>query len=272
MVSSNNVSAKEPLTVFIDNQEVKFNVQPVIKNGRTLVEFRTLFERFGFEVKWESSQRKIIGAKGSDTLQMQIGKKEASINNKTILELDVAPEIINNRTFIPLRFVSEVSGGLVHFFPRTKEIYIFYSLNYKLNYAINVNELEAVRLFLQMGADPNFVNSYDQSMLIEAMREGTDVKIVKALLEAGANPNTKDYNGLSPLVRATQFLRPDIVQLLLQHGADINSKTNIGKSVLDVAKDQVNQDLVDWAKEKTKEIITILEHELRINKKINTAA
>jgi ankyrin repeat protein len=48
--------------------------------------------------------------------------------------------------------------------------------------------------------------------------------LLKALLERGANPNTRGEYGFTPLYCAAAFGYNDSVLLLLQHGADVNAK------------------------------------------------
>lgn len=50
--------------------------------------------------------------------------------------------------------------------------------------------------------------------------------IQRILLDAGANPNCKDHEGESVLVRAAGSGYPDVVRLLLERGAEVNSTTN----------------------------------------------
>lgn len=60
-------------------------------------------------------------------------------------------------------------------------------------------------------------------------------QIVKALLASGANPNTADANGASPLTYAAQFNHVKVVELLMKAGADPNQKDQSGLSPIDYA-------------------------------------
>jgi ankyrin repeat protein len=74
--------------------------------------------------------------------------------------------------------------------------------------------------------------------LTEAARMG-DVKAVEAALDDGADVNTRDADGITPLMHAARGDRPEIakpsmtdhpevVELLIKRGADINAKTDSG--------------------------------------------
>jgi len=59
------------------------------------------------------SMSKATYAEENKVIELFIGKTSVFINGKVGTPLDVAPVITNNRTFVPLRFVSEVLGAKV---------------------------------------------------------------------------------------------------------------------------------------------------------------
>ncbi|MBD0378938.1 copper amine oxidase N-terminal domain-containing protein [Paenibacillus sedimenti] len=87
-----------------------------VKDGRTLVPFRKLFETLGFTVKWveEGSVRKAIGTKNGLSIELTINSTNGIVNCKAVA-LDVPAQIIDGHTMVPLRFVSESSGNHVAF-------------------------------------------------------------------------------------------------------------------------------------------------------------
>jgi len=96
---------------------------PYIKEGRTLIPFRRIFEALGMDVGWDPVLR-MVTAKGNNIeMTLYIGKKIALVNGQE-KELDVPAEITNNRTFVPLRFVSENCGADVAWDDSTKSVYI----------------------------------------------------------------------------------------------------------------------------------------------------
>lgn len=99
----------QPLVVLNGQRVVFADVQPYIKNGRTLLPYRALLEMLGADISWEPNLQRVTASLNGNVIQLTIGKKTATVNNQTIL-LDVAPEIKNSRTMIPLRFVSESLG------------------------------------------------------------------------------------------------------------------------------------------------------------------
>jgi len=117
-----NAAALEPIRVFVNGQEVKMDVKPVIISGRTLVPFRALGEALGIQVEWKEATREVL-AYGQTTVRLKIDSKQAVVNGQTY-QLDVPARIIGNRTMIPLRFFSERLGATVDWQDQTRRIYI----------------------------------------------------------------------------------------------------------------------------------------------------
>ncbi|MEW6447509.1 MAG: stalk domain-containing protein [Bacillota bacterium] len=94
------------VSVLLDGLPVHFDVQPVIKNGRTLVPFRAVGEALNVAVSWNGTTRTVSATGGGVSISLQIGNVTAYRNN-TPVTLDVPPQILNGRTLVPLRFFSE---------------------------------------------------------------------------------------------------------------------------------------------------------------------
>ena len=103
---------------------------PVIKNGRTLVPIRAIIEALGGTVGWDGTAKKATVALGSTTIELWIGKNAARVKGVSTpidaTNTKVVPEIINGRTMLPLRFVSENLGCSVVWAAATKTITITY--------------------------------------------------------------------------------------------------------------------------------------------------
>jgi len=103
---------------------------PVIKNGRTLVPIRAIIESLGGTVSWDGVARKATVALGDTSLELWIGKSVARVNGMNTpidsTNAKVVPEIINGRTMLPLRFVSENLGATVTWEQSTQTITITY--------------------------------------------------------------------------------------------------------------------------------------------------
>ena len=100
--------------LFINNQEIttELDTPPIIRNDRTLVPARAVFERMGGSVYWNDEARQVTVAFNGDKLVMTIDHVSALLNDSYI-EMEVPPIIFNERTLIPLRFPAEVFGFCV---------------------------------------------------------------------------------------------------------------------------------------------------------------
>lgn len=101
-----NVSAQENVLVYIDGEKIEFDVQPQIINGRTLVPMRKIFEELGATVDWDDSTQTAIGTKENTVVKFTINDY-TMYKNESAKTLDVPAQLINGRTLIPLRAVSE---------------------------------------------------------------------------------------------------------------------------------------------------------------------
>jgi hypothetical protein len=96
---------------------------PYIKDGRTLIPFRRIFESLDMEVLWDDKERMVTATDNDIEMKLYINKTIAYVNGEE-KTLDVPAEITDNRTFVPLRFVSENCGAKVEWDDSTKSVFI----------------------------------------------------------------------------------------------------------------------------------------------------
>jgi len=103
---------------------------PIIKNGRTLLPIRAVVEALGGTVGWDAKTQAVTIRLGYNTIVLQIGNANASVNGQDKYidpqNLKVVPEIINSRTMLPLRFVTENLGCTVDWDAVTNTVTITY--------------------------------------------------------------------------------------------------------------------------------------------------
>lgn len=100
--------------VFVDGKKISFDVNPVSIKGRTFVPFRTLAEGMGAEVSWNAANKAITMVKGSQQIDLTIGRTTAIVDGKEVT-LDAVPRIIRGRTMVPLRFIGEGFNASVNY-------------------------------------------------------------------------------------------------------------------------------------------------------------
>jgi len=106
-----------------------------------------------------------------------------------------------------------------------------------LGIATHFNKEDVVRYLLTHKADPNIrsQNGYQVYPLHTAL-SNNDSGISKMLIEAGAEVNTKQLGGLTPLHFAAQHGNIDLIIVLLEQGADITAVSDTGETPADFAE------------------------------------
>ncbi len=99
--------------VKVNGEELVFDTKPIIENGRTLVPFRAIFEALGATVNWNNDVQQVTAQKGDTHVSLIIGDKNMLLNYKMLVALDVAPKIVDSRTLVPLRAISEALDAQV---------------------------------------------------------------------------------------------------------------------------------------------------------------
>lgn len=122
-LSSDN---NDNIQVLLNGKRLKFDVEPIIMNGRTLVPLRAIFEAFGTLVEWNDNTKTVIAKQGNNVISIKAGSKTAYFNDKAI-ELDVPAIILDGRTLVPVRFISESFGYDVLWNESIKTVTINYS-------------------------------------------------------------------------------------------------------------------------------------------------
>ena len=114
------------VTLMLNGDEFELTeglMPPVILEDRTMVPVREVFEALGGEVLWTHSERRVDINFGSKTITLWIDNKNAKVDGESIT-VDVPAKIINDKTMVPARFISEQAGLVVGWNPETYTVSI----------------------------------------------------------------------------------------------------------------------------------------------------
>lgn len=125
--AENETPSVPTITVTLNGEKLEFDVDPYIENDRTLVPMRKIFEAVGANVAWDDEMKTVVASRMISNnpifVAIQIGGESAFVNNvKT--NLDTPAKIVDDRTFVPLRFVVEALGEKVEWDGNTYTVII----------------------------------------------------------------------------------------------------------------------------------------------------
>jgi len=91
-------------------------------------------------------------------------------------------------------------------------------------------DIRKVRLLVDHGADVNAQSKMGRTPLLVAAYTNGASETVKLLLSKGVSVNAADTSGITPLIAAANVNDSTTAKLLIDHGADIKARANIGQS------------------------------------------
>lgn len=114
----------DEITVYIDGEKVEFDVKPILyEDKRTLVPLRAILEKLGAAVTWDDETQTAMALKGNTFLCCQIDNTTIPTSKGT-LTVDVPAKLINDRTLVPIRAISETFDYNVEWIEETMQVII----------------------------------------------------------------------------------------------------------------------------------------------------
>lgn len=105
----------------------------------------------------------------------------------------------------------------------------------------------AVRALIAAGADVNAAAKNGLKVqALHAAVAGRNLDIVKAVLDAGADPNAPQQAGFRPIHEAGTNANRKLAELLLASGADPALASDDGKNAIAVAREKGHGEFADW--------------------------
>lgn len=96
------------LNLIIDGNNVTKSASPIVKNRRTLVPLRFIGEALGKEVIWNNDEKSVTVSDDNASFKLYIDSKIIDNSDGTLKFTDVAPCIVNRKTYLPLRAIAEL--------------------------------------------------------------------------------------------------------------------------------------------------------------------
>ncbi len=253
--SAFTVSADNDITITIDNEKVDCDIKPIMANDRVLVPMRDIFEKLEAKVYWLDEEKQALASKGQTDVKFTIGsssmtktdysiQKDTETNyfvdgiykKNTVIELDVPTQIIENKTFIPLRAISEAFGYTVIWddmfrtvsvqspMPTDQNEIIAILLKYNIIseddidkdlYITNLEALQAIRRIITGSTHKADLKNWyygdmlepldylddDTKELLLSISDNRDILKTEEILNTDIHANLKEYQALVYLTR-----------------------------------------------------------------------
>ena len=168
----------DELEIEVDDEKLVFSEKPFIdKDGRTQIPVREFCEQLNYSVNWfENPDRVAVsgvsskfdgndgGSAGGASFWFTIGEKQYRING-TYYDMDTEAQIVNGRTYVPLRYLAEAMNYYVAYNPSSSSL-IDMGYGYKV-------------LNSYLGLDKEFVLSeaeIDESFILKADDESYPIR------------------------------------------------------------------------------------------------
>lgn len=242
---SNNIvcsSGDKELKIRVNGEILNTDVSPVIIDDRALVPARAVFEKLGAKVDWIAENNEVSISYLDKNIKLTIDSKNAIVNGNTV-EMEVPAKIINERTFIPVRFVGEQLNMVVGWQAKKNLITIddpskliinhectdigeevSMILSQYNNYNIfRLSDPERIVIDIPNACAPDSLQTIDvNSLLIKTIRyiQSDDNNSVRVVLDVNGQPkyNVKEETGKLVLELSSNFNR--IVVIDPGHGGN----------------------------------------------------
>lgn len=190
------------ITVTLDGNAISFDVPPQIIDGRTFVPLRKIFEEIGALVKWDDETQTVTARKSSKTITFTINSNEMTIDKgktdelgNAILEtvtLDVPAQMIDDRTLVPVRAISESFGLAVNWDGENSLVSIESNSaeddSWKANTkTINLSDLSENQLIITEGGDYTLSGTLSGSITVNS-EEKVKLRLAGAAITSDAGP------------------------------------------------------------------------------------
>lgn len=182
--SANKPDISEPSNNSVKSEIKNINLsEPMLfVNDRTLIPMRSIFEALGASVEWNQQTQTITSKKDDTTINLKINDTTINVNGKAVT-LDAPAKIANDRTFVPVRAISEAFGGTVAWDGNAKKVTVTapdYILAINISYEDISNEVNQINAYMNQGSFAEAVQLCESTKANRCMSDN-DTKIIDDL-------------------------------------------------------------------------------------------
>lgn len=116
-------SMSTEVTIYVEGEMKSYDPTARIMDGRTMVPLRAIAEQLGATVGWNHTEETVTLMKDGKKIMLSIGSV-AAMYDQDSFTLDTPPIIIEDRTFVPLRFIGESFDAGVYWDNATRSVHV----------------------------------------------------------------------------------------------------------------------------------------------------
>lgn len=135
--------------IWVDGAYLESDVAPYIQEGRTMVPLRVISENLGIPVTWVEERQEILLESPEQTYVFAVGRRSYRAGQESH-HIDVGPELVSGRTFVPVRVIAEVFAKYVDWDDRNETVVIANTRD--LLQAYDINRLQNLSFVFSSGA------------------------------------------------------------------------------------------------------------------------
>ncbi|WP_313755963.1 stalk domain-containing protein [Tissierella sp.] len=115
--------AESDIRVYYNNSEIVTEAPIINESGRIYMPLRDFFEGIGSEVSWDAATREVSVTRNLSEIKLYLNSNISYINGIPT-NLETPPKIVDDLTYVPLRFLSESFGMEVYWNDFYKNVYL----------------------------------------------------------------------------------------------------------------------------------------------------
>lgn len=213
--ASSAVNAQGEIQVKLNGKAIEFDAPVQIVNNRTLVPMRAIFEQIGAVVAWNNGT--INAAYKDKTITLSVNNPVANVSSSGITTeyiLDTAPIIINDRTLVPVRFVSEQLGLEVNWSESENTVYL---AKYEAPYAVmDISGYGQIIIELYPEYAPQTVENFITLAKSGFYNGLTYHRVIKDFMIQGGDPLGTGFGGSENTIKG-EFIANGFNQNIISH-------------------------------------------------------
>jgi ABC-type phosphate transport system, periplasmic component len=222
-------AANSQIKIMLDGKELVSDQAPRLESNYTLVPIRVIAENLGGYVGYDGTTKQVTIETADHKISLTVNSKTATVDGKSV-SMDIPMRNLGNRTFVPLRFISENLGADVNYIGSTRTVTVNYFS--KMSGTLKIDGSTTIQPIADAAAKA-LMNMNSGKLTVTVTGGGSGVGVKDAA--AGA---VNIGNSSAALTAAQKAQYPDLVQT--QIGSDaIAVIVNKSNPVKNLSKQQV---------------------------------